>query len=230
MATTGTTTYSPSTGNLVLSAYARLQMRRTELTQQHLEDALQEANFLQVEFINRQPNLWTSELLQIPLVAGTATYNLPASLICFMAVYITTSGGGGGAIDRICAPLSTYEYSALPNKTVESFPNQYWFNRQITPQITMWPVPDNSQTYTLNMQYLRQLDDAGLASGTTPQIPYRWIDAFVAGLASRLAQIYKPEMSTILDAKAERSWQIAAKEDTEDVPLYVMPGLNWYST
>jgi hypothetical protein len=147
-----------------------------------------------------------------------------------MAVYISTSDNSGNTIDRICAPLSTYEYSALPNKLVEAFPNQYWFNRQIVPQITMWPVPDDTQSYTLNLQYLRQLDDAALPNGTVPQLPYRWIDAFVAGLASRLAQIYKPEMSAILDAKAERSWQIAAKEDTEDVPLFIMPGLNWYST
>lgn len=226
--TTGTTNFNPAVGDLVLSAFARLQMRRTELTQQHLTDAATESNLVQVEFCNRQPNSWSYNLYSVVMTQGVSTYQLPSSMICFGAVYISTSSGGT-TIDRICAPLSQYEYSALPNKQEQAFPNQYWFHRNITPEIIMWPVPDNTQTYTLNLRYLKQIEDASIASGSLIDMPYRWIDAFVAALASRLAQIYKPELSQVLDAKAERSWTIAAKEDSEDAPIYILPGLSFYS-
>lgn len=206
-----------------MSAFARLQIRRTEMTQQHLLDAQQEANFLQATFCNLQPNLFTSQLLSVPLVSGTATYTLPSSLISFVAVYVSNGAG----TDRILGPISTYEYSAIPNKTTAGQPNQYWFNRQVTPQITLWPVP-NSDDLTLNLRYLKQIEDAGMPNGTTPQIPYRWIDAFVAGLAARLAQIYKPELAAALDIKAKETWTIAATEDTEMTPLYITPGLSGY--
>lgn len=229
MATTTTYNFFPSTGEIVLMAYGRLQIRRTEMTQQHLADAFNEANFLQVEFSNRQPNLFISNIEEIPLIPGQATYTLDPTVICFMAVFLRTYDSASTPIDRIMSPLSTYEYAALPNKTVQAPPNQYWFNRQITPEITLWPVPDDSQTYTLELRYLKQIQDASLVNGTVPQIPYRWIDAFVAGLAARLAQIYAPDKAPMLDAKAERAWQIAAKEDTEDVPLYIQPGLQGYA-
>ena len=229
MATTGTYNFFPSTGEIVLMAYGRLQLRRSELTQQHMIDAFNEANFLQVEFSNRQPNLFVSSLTEIELVPEQATYTLDPTLICFMAVFLRTNDDNGTPIDRILSPLSTYEYAALPNKTVMAPPNQYWFNRQITPEITLWPVPDETQSYTLVLRYLRQIEDASLVNGTMPQIPYRWIDAFVAGLAARLAQIYAPEKAQVLDAKAERAWLIAAKEDTEDVPIFVQPQLSYYS-
>jgi hypothetical protein len=236
MATTSTYNFAPSTGDLVLNAYGRIQIRRTELTQQHLADAANEANLLQVEFASRQPNLWTSELEEVTLTAGQAEYTLDSTIICFMAVYLRMYDSSNTPIDRIMAPLSTYEYSALPNKTTQAPPNQYWFNRQVIPTITLWPVPDDSTPYTLELRYLKQIEDASLVNGTTPQMPYRFMDAFTAGLAARLAEIYPdsvtkakgPTAVADMHAKAERAWMIAAKEDSEDVPIYITPGLAGY--
>lgn len=88
MATSGTFTFAPSAADCVLNAFARLQIRATELTQQHLSDASNEANLLQVEFANRQPNLWTSELYTTTLAASTATVTLPVRIITITAAYI----------------------------------------------------------------------------------------------------------------------------------------------
>lgn len=229
MATTGTTAFTPSIADILMNAFARIQLRRTELTQQHLIDGQNEANLVQVEFANRQPNLWTSNLFTVALTPGTATYTLPADMICFSAVYIRTTTSTT-TIDQLLFPLSSYEYSAITNKSKQGRPTQYWFDRQIIPEITLWLVPDDIEDYTLYIRYLKQIEDAALAEGTTPQIPYRWNDAFVSALAARLAQIYKPEMVASLDAKAERAWQIAAREDTEDVPMYVTPMLRAYQS
>jgi hypothetical protein len=227
MATSGTTSFNPSVGEMAINAFNRIQIRRTEITAQHLADAANEANFVQVEFSNRLPNLWLAETYTVALVEGTANYTLPARLISPMAVYLTTTINGVST-DRILAPISTYEYAALPNKTVQGAPTSFWFDRQITPVVYVWPVPDDNADYSLNLRIISQPDDAKLPNAVTAELPYRWLDAFTAALAARLAVIYRPELEAKRQADAERAWQIAATEDTENVPMFVIPGLSGY--
>ncbi len=236
MAATGTYAYNPATSNLTLTAYGRCLIRRTEITAQHLADAENEANLVQVEFSNRQPNLWTDELYTVALTEGDATYTLPARMVAIQAAYMTVEDDAGNTTDQILWPLSTFEYAAMPNKAQEAPPNSYWYNRQITPQITLWPVPDEDDRYTLNLRILHQIQDASLASGTTLDMPYRWLDAWVSALAARLADLYPdalikskgPAAITDMWAKAERAWKIAATEDQERVPLYIQPQTSSY--
>lgn len=235
MSTSGTYAYSPAISNLVLIAYGRINIRRAEIVSQHMADAEQEGNLLQSEWSNRQVNLWTDELYTQTLTAGTATYSLPQRMIAIQAAYITTTVGGTST-DRIIWPLSTFEYAAQPDKTQQAPPTAYWYNRQITPQITMWQVPDSSATYTLNLRILHQIEDATIASGVTLATPYRWLDAWTAGLAARLAEIYPdaivkakgPGAVDSMWTKYERAWSIAAAQDVEDVPLYVIPDFSGY--
>jgi hypothetical protein len=60
------------------------------------------------------------------------------------------------------------------------------------------------------------------------EIPYLWFDAFVAGLAYRLARIYNPQLEQIRKADAEEAWQQAASQNVENVDLYISPGLAFY--
>ena len=97
-------------------------------------------------------------------------------------------------------------------------------------------MPDGNATYTLNLRILHQIQDVSLTSGTTLDLPYRWLDAWISALAARLADIYPdalvktkgpgaiPDMWT----KAERAWTIAATEDQERVPLFIQPATDCY--
>ena len=228
MAYSTTYTYSPTVGDLVLNAFGRCLKRGTELTQQHLTDAANEANLVQVEFSNRIPNLWLAETYDVSLTSGTATYALLARLIAPMAVYMTITNVSGDSTDRILSPISTYDYKSLPNKSQTGVPTTYWFDRQITPNVTLWPVPDSTSTYTLHLHMISQPQDANLTNGIQPQIPYRFIDAFTSALAWRLSVIYAPERSAQIGAMAERAWDIAANNDTELTPIAVAPMIGGY--
>lgn len=228
MTTSSTYNFSPSVGEFTLNAFARLGIRRPEITQGHLADAAMEANLLQVEWSSRQPNLWTAELYDVPLVAGTASYTLPTRMISPMAVFMTVDQGSGNSFDRILGPMSTFEYESLPDKETQAQPTTYWLQRTVAPVVHLWPVPDDTATYVLHLRILSQIEDANIPSGITPQIPYRWFDAFTAALAARLAVIYKPELEDKRKIDAERAWQIAAKEDIEYVPFYIIPGMQSY--
>jgi hypothetical protein len=223
----GTTTFALSNGDAIIAAYARLQLRRTALLSEHYADAIKEANFLLSEIANKQPNLWTSEQTIVPLVPGTATYTLDAKNIMILSAFIRTTQGSD-TNDRIISPISTTEYASYTNKSAQGFPTVYWFDRQIIPQITLWYVPDSTQTYNLYLQIVNQIDDAGIANGQNPQIPYRFYDLFVAGLAYRLAKIYKPELEQLRKADYMEAWQVAATQDVENVELYIRPSLNGY--
>lgn len=227
MTTSGTYDYGPAASNLVLTAYGRLGIRRTEIIAQHMADAEQEANLLQVEFSNRQPNMFLNELYSVSLTSGTASYTLPARLVAIQAAYLTTTSGGVSQ-DRIMWGISAFEYAALPDKTTEGPPTSYWLSMTATPTIYMWPVPDDNATYTLKLRMLHQVEDAKIASGTNVGVPYRFLDAWVSALAARLAQIYKPELVPSLETKAERSFQMAAAQDAEQVPTFIIPAFEHY--
>lgn len=228
MAYSTTYDYAPTVGELVLNAYGRIGLRRTELTQQHLADAANEANLVQVEFSNRIPNLWLAETYDVSLVQDTATYALLPRLIAPMAVYMTVDNNQGDVTDRILSPISTYDYDSLPNKSQSGLPTTYWFDRQITPNITLWPVPDGNATYTLHLRMISQPQDASLPNGIQPQVPYRFFDAFTSALAWRLSVIYAADRAAGLLAMAERAWDIAANNDTELTPIVVAPGIGGY--
>lgn len=227
MATTGTNAFNPATSDLVLNAFSRIQLRGAQLTTEHLTRASTEANLSLVKLGNKQPNLWTSTLGTQALTASTATYTLDPTVIAILICYLSVTSGGV-TTDRVLGPVSTTEYASYPNKTTEGVPTSFWFNRQSTPQITFWPVPDDTATYTAKFQYVRQIYDASLKGGYTMDLPWRWLDAFTADLAARLALHFKPELAAPYAALAEQAWSDAAGEDTEDVPFYVSPQIGGY--
>lgn len=222
MSSSGTYAYGPAASNLMLTAFGRIGIRRTEITAQHLADAENEANLVQVRLANAQPNLWTDELYEQALTAGTSNYTLNARLIAIQAAYVTTTSGGVST-DRIIWPISTFEWSAIPDKTQEGVVTSYWYDRKITPQINLWPVPDDSADFTLKLRVCRQIQDVSLVSGTNLDLPYRWLDVFVADLAHRLSRIYAPDKEMVRKADALEAWTNAATEDQERVPLYIQP-------
>lgn len=227
MTSSGTYSFNPAISDVVLSAYSRIQIRRSQLLAEHLTDAAREANYLLVEFNNKQPNLWRSELQTVALLQGTATYTLPARTVMVLAAYIRT-GSGASQNDRLIFPVSTYEYASYPNKNTQGFPSVFWFNRQIIPEVTLWAVPDQTSTYTLLLQTATQIQDANLPGGETPDLPNRFLDAFVAGLAYRVARIWKPELEAARKADAAEAWAIAATQDIEDVDLMIAPQVGNY--
>lgn len=227
MTTSGTYAFNPSTSNLVLQAFARCGVRRTAVVQEHLTDAQVEANLLLSEFANKGPNLWNVSLQTEVLVPGTATYNVPPQTVMILDAYISTTSNGV-VTDRIITPVSRTEYASYPNKEQEGYPTVFWFNRQISPTVTVWQVPDTSQVYTLKYYVYTQMQDASMAGGLNMDMPYRFLDAFVSGLAARLSVIYAPDRLQMLRAEADRTWAIAAEQDIENVPVYITPGLSGY--
>lgn len=227
MSTTGTYAFGPSVGELVVASYRRIQIHRSELLTEHFTDAKTECNLLQVTWANLGPLLFTVDLQTVNLAQGTPTYSVPTDTVMMLDVYISIPNGDGTTSDRIITPYSRTEYASTPDKAQQGAPTVYWFNRQIDPEFTLWPVPDGTIP-TLNYYRFSQIQDVAFSNATTPQLPYLWLDAYVAGLAHRLARIYKPDLEVVREADAVKAYNVASTQGTEFVPLYLSPVTSSY--
>lgn len=216
--------FNPTGGELILTAFDRIQVRPTEISQNQMQRAVMEMNLALVKFNNLQPNLWTVDLQSIPLVQGSATYSVPAETTMILDLFIRYSSG----IDRYLQPISRTEYASIAVKTTQGFPSQYWFDRLISPTVTFYLVPDGSFPYTAYYYRVRQIQDATITNGYNIEVIYRFLDALTADLAHRLARIYRPELEAPRRADRDESWMIAATQDVENVPTYIVPGLSGY--
>jgi len=95
---------------------------------------------------------------------------------------------------------------------------------QNLPAVTVWPTPDNSQTYQFVYWRLRRIDDAG-GGINTMDVPFRFLPCMVAGLAYYLA-LKVPnggQRLDILKAQYDEAWQLAADEDREKASVRFVP-------
>jgi hypothetical protein len=225
----GSYNFLPSAGDIIITAFQRIGIRPTEILQSHLQQAIIEMNLLQSKLSNQQPNLWDVDLQTMPLVQGVATYSLPAETVMITNAYIRINSGTA-SIDRLIFPISQTEYAAISNKFIQAPPTQFWFNRLISPTITLYQVPDGNGPYTLYFYRVRQIQDATLPNGFQMEVPYLWLDAMTAGLSHRLARVFAPTLEQIRKADADEAWVIAATQGVENVPMFITPGLIGYFT
>lgn len=216
-----------SNSDVLVEGYARCGIRRSALIAEHMQDGSKAINLAMVTFSNKIPNLWAYEQYTVSLTAGTATYSLPSRSVMILSAFIRI-GSGDSQQDRLIWPVSTYEYASYPNKNSQGFPSTYWFNRTISPTISFYLTPDDTQTYTAYLQLTRQLQDANLPSGETPDIPYRFYDALCAEVAYRLSRTYAPDKEAMRKQDAAEAWAIAATTDVENVGLNITPALGAY--
>lgn len=224
MTTSGTYAFNPSLGEIVLYAYQNIGIRPTSVLQEHMESARMAANMMLARFSNQGVNLWAVDLITVPLIEGQATYAVDSNTVMVLDAYTTTDSG----IDRVIMPISRTEYASYPNKTQQGFPTSYWYDRLISPTLTLWPVPDGSSATILKYYRVRQVQDSNLQNGENVEIPYRWLEAFADGLTYRLARIWAPQMAQLLKGQADESYMIASAQDVEDVPTYISPMIGSY--
>ena len=226
MSTSGTYTFNPSLGELTIYAYQLLGVRPTALRQEHMDSARLATNMMFTRWSNQGVNLWQVELVQTTLTAGISTYSVDPSVVVILDAFIRTVTTGG-VTDRIIMPISRTEYASYPNKGQQGFPTVFWFDRLLSPTVTLWPLPDGSQTY-LNYYAVKRIQDANMNGTQELDIPPIWLEAMAYGLAQRLAVIWAPDKVAPMKTMADEAYQIAADQNVETASQYISPQISGY--
>jgi hypothetical protein len=117
--------------------------------------------------------------------------------------------------------ISRQDYLTLPSKTTQGRPSQFYIDRQITPTVTVWPVPENS-TDQLIYYRIKRIQDADTATNTA-DVPFRFLPCLIAGLAYFLAIKKAPDRIPMLKGMYDEEFQRAASEDAERTGLRLVP-------
>ena len=97
----------------------------------------------------------------------------------------------------------------------------YWAQ---VPAVTVWPTPDNAQTYQFVYWRLRRTQDAG-GGVNVMDVPFRFIPCMAAGLSYYIAGKIPSgfERIPMLKAQYDEAWQTAAGEDQEKASVRFVP-------
>lgn len=187
---------------------------------------------------------WTTIQSETPTaVSGEWTwYDLTTSIAATYFRVLATSGTlsasqvylGNTPTEIPLSRMNRDDYTSLPNKFFQSSrPLQFWFDRQVRqPIMHMWPVP-NSAAATSQLVVWRQRYTMDVGSMTQEvEVPQRWYEALVAGLAARMAmEIIEvdPAIIPMLDQKAAVALSIAQMEERDNSPMTISPNIAMYT-
>jgi len=224
MATSGTVVFRPDVEEIVTEAFERVGIDEQTRTGYQSLAARRSLNLLFSEWANRGINYWAVQNNTLSLTSGTTTYTLPVGTIDLIDVVVRETVGGTTS-DTVVNRISIEDYNQLPNKASSGKPSQYMLNKQYTPVVYVWQVPDND-SYSLVYWSINQLEDV-TAGNQDADIPYRWSDCICAGLAAKLALKFQPDRFQLLNEVYERAFEFAASTDNDGVSMRIRPtGLN----
>jgi len=215
MATSGTVTFRPNIEEIISESFERCGIDTQTRTGYFAKSARRSLNLLFSEWANRGINYWAVSNNTLSLTSGTSNYTLPAGTIDIIDAVIREDD-----TDQMINRVSIAEYNQIPNKTETGKPNQYMIDRQYTPQIYFWQVPDAS--YSMVYWAVNQLDDVTL-SNQDADVPYRWTDCICAGLAAKLSLKYASDRYQLLNDVYEKSFSFASSADNDGVNLRIQP-------
>lgn len=229
MAVSGSKDFELDVADYIEEAFERcgLELR----TAYDLRTARRSLNLLLAEWANRGLNQWTIQEKTIAMVEGTTTYNVDSSVstaaIDVLDAFVRQTVNSENS-DIQMTRLSRSEYSAVPNKSTQGQPLQFFVDKQISPTISVYPTPDETSKYTIHLNVLTRMDDVDAATNTL-QMPFRFYPCLAAGLAYYISIKKNPERTGLLKQIYEEEFQRALDADEDRASLRITPDISNYN-
>lgn len=197
MATSGSTDFSMNGGEIVTDSLRLINVVSDE------ETATGAQITTGLRFLNRMVKAWQTKVGyfqwsktegSLSFVTGQASYDMGSggdfAARPLKIIHARRKDAGGREIPML--RLAREDYFALPLKTTQGTPTQYYYDPQLgTGKLYVWPAPDASAG-TFEFTYIRTIEDFDETSHD-PDYPVEWLDALTYNLALRLAPIYGVE-------------------------------------
>lgn len=219
MTLSGSTDFELNVTEYIEEAFERCGL--TVRTGYDLKTAKRSLNLMLLDWSNRGLNQWTISQRTQSLTSGTSEYSLLTDIIDILSLSILRDGTYY-SLDRI----SRDAYLSIPNKATTGRPSQFFLDRQLTPKLKLWPVPENS-TDVIYYDALTRMNDADTYTNTL-EVPFRFYPCLAAGLAYYIAIKRSPERVQLLKSVYEEEFQRAAVEDRDRSSTTISPDLGFY--
>jgi hypothetical protein len=221
MALSNSTDFELDVAEYVEEAFERcgLEVR----TGYDLKTARRSLNLMLAEWANRGLNQWTIEQRTFTTTQGDSDISLGTDVIDILSV-VVRRGGTDYALDRV----SRDEFLNIPNKTTQGRPTQFFLDRQITPNLKIWPAPENA-TDTIVYDALTRINDADTQTNTL-EVPFRFYPCLAAGLAYYISLKRAPNRVQLLKAMYEEEFERAMTEDRDRASFNVVPQYEYFRT
>jgi hypothetical protein len=221
MTTSGSKNFELDVAEYIEEAFERcgLEVR----TGYDLRTAKRSLNLMLAEWANRGLNQWTIKQRTLSLTQGDGDYSLSNDVIDVLSVVIRRSDTDY-ALDRV----SRDTFISIPNKTTQGRPSQFFLDRQNTPNLKLWPVPENA-TDTVIYDALTRMDDADSQTNTM-DMPFRFYPCLAAGLAYYMALKRAPDRIQLLKAMYEEEFERAMAEDRDRSSFNIVPQYEYFRT
>ena len=219
MTTSGSTDFELDVSDYIEEAFERcgLEVR----TGYDLQTAKRSLNLLFADWANRGLNQWTIAQRTQTVTASDGDYDLGADVIDVLSMVVRRDNN-----DLSMERISRDSYLSIPSKTTTGRPTQFFIDRQITPVIKVWPLPENS-TDVLVFDCLTRIQDADTYLNTL-EVPFRFYPCLAAGLAYYLAIKKAPDRIQLLKAIYDEEFDRAQAEDRDRASFNVAPSLRYY--
>jgi|TARA_R110000796_G_scaffold32310_3_gene84748 hypothetical protein len=188
-----------------------------------LKTAKRSLNLMLADWANRGLNQWTILQRTVSMVADTGQYALGADVIDILSVVVRRDN-----TDYALSRMSRAEFLNIPNKSTTGRPNQFFLDRQVTPNLKIWPTPENS-TDVVYYNALTRMDDADTYVNTM-DVPFRFYPCLAAGLAYYISVKRAPQRVQLLKAMYEEEFERAMTEDRDRASFNIAPQYDYYRT
>ena len=188
-----------------------------------LKTAKRSLNLMLAEWANRGLNQWTIKQRTLSLVKSDGEYDLGTDIIDVLSVVVRRD-----STDFSIERISRDTYLAIPNKTTEGRASQFFLDRQVTPNLKIWPVPENN-TDVIYYDALTRIEDADTQINTM-DVPFRFYPCLAAGLAYYISMKRAPDRIQLLKAAYEEEFQRAMTEDRDRASFNVVPQFEYFRT
>jgi|TARA_R110000824_G_scaffold76667_3_gene194186 hypothetical protein len=121
--------------------------------------------------------------------------------------------------------VSRDDYLTIPDKSTTGRVDQFFLNRLISPELKLWPVPDNN-TDIIIFNRLTRIQDADTFTNTF-EVPFRFYPCLAAGLAYYLSLKIAPDRTALLKPLYEEEFDRAAVEDRDRASFTIQPGISY---
>ena len=133
--------------------------------------------------------------------------------------------------DLKVAQYNRDEYFSLPNRQTPGRPStNYYYERLLRPQVTLWPVPNNNFDHLVTVRH-RQIQDVGALTQEL-EVPERWREAIIWQLADRLGfelPGVTPDRVQMIAERMRETYSDVGMEETDGSSLHLQPMLRVYT-